>query len=338
MKILKRTLSLVLALALTLTLFAGCGKNSGSDTANQITVDGKTINVPYALIVNGNKVSMDLFRYFYLTMKTNYDGGDETVWDDEELTSQLLEATESYVVSYAIIEALCDEYGITLTEDQQAEADSYKEQFKTMYSDEDGKFDKDAYNEYLESMYLTEGLYERLLKLEYLSENLQHHLYPVEYKDEEVEAKKQDVADNYLKAKHILVEDEATANEVLNKIAEGASFDDLISEYNTDAGMESNPDGYIFTEGDMVDAFYEAATALSVGEISGIVPTDYGYHIIMRVELTDEDVASTAEDLIADAKDSESSEEFTAFLEEQIDSAKIEYSKYYDKFSPKTIK
>ena len=47
--------------------------------------------------------------------------------------------------------------------------------------------------------------------------------------------------------------------------------------------MHDNPDGYLFTYGKMVPEFEEASFALKVGETSGIVETDYGYHIITRI-------------------------------------------------------
>ena len=86
----------------------------------------------------------------------------------------------------------------------------------------------------------------------------------------------------YVQAKHILVEDEKLANELYEKAVGGADFDALIEEYNTDPGMKQNPDGYVFTKGQMVEPFEKAAFELGYGEISKPVKTDFGYHIIKR--------------------------------------------------------
>ena len=58
-----------------------------------------------------------------------------------------------------------------------------------------------------------------------------------------------------------------------------------MQEYSDDAGKDSNPDGYIFTEGDMITPFYEAAMDLNEGEVSEVVKSSYGYHIILRQPL-----------------------------------------------------
>ena len=58
-----------------------------------------------------------------------------------------------------------------------------------------------------------------------------------------------------------------------------------MNEYSEDPGLSGNPDGYIFTEGEMIDEFYQGAAALEEGEVSGLVKSDYGYHIIKREPL-----------------------------------------------------
>ncbi len=91
--------------------------------------------------------------------------------------------------------------------------------------------------------------------------------------------------DNYIRAKHILVDDEETANAVLAKVAAGYDFDELVAEYGKDPGMEVNKDGYVFTYGEMVKEFEDAAFALEAGSVSLPVKSDFGYHIIKREAL-----------------------------------------------------
>ena len=94
-------------------------------------------------------------------------------------------------------------------------------------------------------------------------------------------------------AKHILIvgdyfdtdeELEAFAAELLERAVGGEDFDMLVSEYGQDPGMVQNPEGYTFVSGVMVPEFDEATRALEIGEISGLVRSAFGIHIIKRVE------------------------------------------------------
>ena len=87
-----------------------------------------------------------------------------------------------------------------------------------------------------------------------------------------------------VKAKHILVEDEKTANEVIEKLNNGGNFDELAKDYTKDSSVEL---GY-FTEDIMVPEFTQAAFALKKGEYTKApVKTQFGYHIIFAEDFRD---------------------------------------------------
>jgi foldase protein PrsA len=88
-----------------------------------------------------------------------------------------------------------------------------------------------------------------------------------------------------VKASHILVEDEAVAKEINQKLADGADFAELAKEYSTDEGSkESGGELGFFPRGTMVTEFEDVAFALPVNQISEPVKSEYGYHIIMVEE------------------------------------------------------
>lgn len=109
-------------------------------------------------------------------------------------------------------------------------------------------------------------------------------------------------------AKHILVDDIETANAVLDGMKATPTLDQfnaLLSVFGTDPGMSSNPQGYLFGEGEMVEEFEAATKALPIGSYTREpVQSQFGYHIIWRLDPT------THPDLI---------EEYRVYsLEEQI--------------------
>lgn len=97
------------------------------------------------------------------------------------------------------------------------------------------------------------------------------------------EYKKSFKAEKEIKAKHILVDSEAKAKEVIKKLKDGQKFDKLAKEYS----KEPADLGY-FTKEVMVPEFANAAFDLSKGKYSQTpVKTQFGYHVILVEDIRD---------------------------------------------------
>jgi NIMA-interacting peptidyl-prolyl cis-trans isomerase 1 len=129
---------------------------------------------------------------------------------------------------------------------------------------------------------------------------------PARFAKEEAELKRQ--ADEIIRepksigAKHILVmhkdserkppnvtrtreEAKARAEEALNAVRGGAKFDEMVIKYSDEPGSdESFGSVGIFEKKVMVKAFADAAFKLEVGQVSEIVETPFGFHIIQRTQ------------------------------------------------------
>ena len=67
-------------------------------------------------------------------------------------------------------------------------------------------------------------------------------------------------------------------------------FFEYMKEYSEDPGKDSFPNGYCFTEGTMVEEYTDTTRELKNYEVSDVVESDFGYHIIMRLPTVSSDV------------------------------------------------
>lgn len=84
-----------------------------------------------------------------------------------------------------------------------------------------------------------------------------------------------------VRARHILVETEEEAKKALERVKKGEDFAKVATELSKDpgSGKDGGDLGY-FTKDRMVKEFGDVAFALKPGEISGVVKSQFGYHII----------------------------------------------------------
>ncbi|MGG0286949.1 peptidylprolyl isomerase [Peribacillus butanolivorans] len=132
------------------------------------------------------------------------------------------------------------------------------------------------------SGYKSEDDLKRALKIGMLQEKAA--IADITVKEAEVKKAYEDYKPQ-IKARHILVKDKKTADEVKAKLDKGEDFAKLAKEYSTDTGTKDKGGelGW-FGKGEMVPAFEEAAYKMKKDEISAPIKSDYGYHIIQLLD------------------------------------------------------
>ena len=308
--------------------------------------------------LNGNGASADLIAYrigydvSYLDSYMQYYTGSSLDWDytlsdGTNITDYIKSNVYSSVKQHLVLENLANKYGVTLTEGQEsAMADSDQ-----TYIDQYGS--EEAFEEEIAKLGMRRETYDRVARSNYLYQNL-YQLYNTE--GSALYASDEDLAvyaadQNYITADHILLstkdlttgealtdeqkaEKKALAEEIKQKLdaCEGdideltALFQELADQYSEDPGRETYPTGYTFTTGSMVQEFEDAAYALSEGEVSEVVESSFGYHILLRLPLD----KSAAADEVRE-------EYFTNFIAEQVDAATMVTSADYDKLDPQAL-
>ena len=83
-----------------------------------------------------------------------------------------------------------------------------------------------------------------------------------------------------IRASHILVKTEKEAKDILAQLKSGGNFEELAKKNSADSSAAKGGDLGWFGKGNMVPAFEKAALALKEGQISDVVKSDFGFHII----------------------------------------------------------
>lgn len=135
----------------------------------------------------------------------------------------------------------------------------------------------DNYNQFLDSIKISAGITEKTLR-----EIVEMSVLRRKVMEEVTSAIERTQEQIWIR--HILVENEETAKEVSDKLADGQDFVSLAAEYSKDdINKDSGGDLGWFPRGMMVSPFEEAAFSLEVGEISDLVETDFGWHILQSL-------------------------------------------------------
>ena len=235
------------------------------------------------MTVDHYAIDSEIYRYYYRSMLDEYA-------DEATAKAEAVEQLRSHVAVIRFAEA----YRVSLTQDELDDIDAQFESFK-------GR--NDNYKQLLQEQHLTEDSYLALCRHDALREKLMAHLRQEAFAVN-AEQMKAIVADEFICARHIFFDASVdgaaqAAQQAAERLGQGADFDALFTEY---MGQDYSEEPYLFGKGYMVEEFDAAARALAVGQISGVVKTAYGYHIIQRLPLDDayitEHLASITEEYV----------------------------------------
>ena len=264
--------------------------------------------------VDGAPVPADLYFYFLCYESADIDAmlqyyiGGSIEWDMELTEGQTIrdiakQGALALTQQQLGLEAMAKQYGVTLSDSELDDLAAVREQTVEAVGGEE------AYLAEIGKMGLREETYDRLISSNYLYNSL-GILYDTQgsalYADTAA-LMRYAAEQGYIAADHILIKtvddqmqplDEETiaaqkalAEDILSQLQAGdgsyMAFAALADEYSEDPGRFSNPTGYTFTTGEMVEEFDTAARALAENTMSGIVESAYGYHIIYRLPLSE---------------------------------------------------
>lgn len=318
----KRITSLFLALILCLSLFVGCDKQDEQvQEENPAAIDLAVSFSKYSpdtvvMTVDGRDVTWSEFYYMVAgsVSKLQYYVGD--LYWEREIDEGI--SYDEYVIEMAVA-SICQthaitkkaaELGITLSDEDIALIEQTEENVRLQNCGENAT-DEDYRTFLLEKVFLTEDVYRFINEGSVLYEKLFFEVVGEGgEKITDAEIAEYVASVPYVTAKHILLmtvdpdtgealsaqeaaQAKETAQQLLtqlqvikNRDELVTTFDELMNEYTQDEGSQVFPEGYTFTTGEMYPVFEEAAFALEEYEISGIVESQAGYHILMRMPTT----------------------------------------------------
>ena len=299
-KLVQRAAALVVMVAVTM------GATVWGVSSTTIHYKNIQSDAPVVMTVNGGEIRADeyagmMYNYmeYYNSMYASF--GLTDVWSNEELAPAMAEMVQSsaqnQVVSTRVVMQHFNEAGLSLSYAQQK---ALEQQLQSTMDQVGGE---ETYNYMLGTMGFTPDLYSNMSYSSACYQALNDYYYgdngvnkPT---DEELIAQFEQTYPDAIAAEHILIsltdpetgetrtadEAKALAQDVLDRLNAGENFEDVMNEVSEDPGLTSYPNGYVFTEGQMLEPFYEAAKALGEDEVSGLVETTAGYHIIKRLPL-----------------------------------------------------
>jgi foldase protein PrsA len=273
----------VMAVVMAATLFTGCAGINKENVGNTKIVLTTGLGKDEVFRIESESCRLPEIMVYLTNTKNQYeDSFGSKIWDvgtgDETITENVKETVLARVARIKSLILMAEEYGISLDEDEQELAsiagetyyNSLNDTEKTLLGISQAQITQ-MYSEYA----LAEKVYEYLIADinpeisddEARTITVQHILIKTYSLNEDGE--KVPYSEN---AKKEALE---KAKEVLEKARNGEDFTSLISQYSEDTNAS-----YTFGKGTMDTAFEEASFNLGTDEISDIVESEHGYHII----------------------------------------------------------
>jgi foldase protein PrsA len=132
------------------------------------------------------------------------------------------------------------------------------------------------------------------------------------------------------RAAHILfdADDRETAEQVLQQVRDGGDFEALARQYSTDPGSAEQGGDLGWPSTPYVAEFQEALDGLEVGEVSDLVESVFGWHIITVLEEREETMKSledAREEIVLILEQQRQADAYQEYIEELRAEAEIEY-------------
>ncbi len=252
-----KTIMLVVIVIFAASMFYGIGMSRSQD-------GGGTKRIKGLAKVNGREINVYQYREF-LNRITRQLGSDISAQEFAFVESQALQQTIDFTI---LLQQAKKKVRISGKELDLAVNNVMAK----------GKFSsKKDLERSLKSLGMSMGKFKEMLKNELLVAKFMRKM------QEEITVSPDDLRE--IKARHILVSTEADANKMIAKLKKGERISKLAKKYSIDPGSKDKGGdlGY-FTTGMMVEPFEKAAFKLKIGEVSGVVKSPFGYHVI---EVTD---------------------------------------------------
>ena len=302
------------------------------------------------LTVNGDAVAADEYSGYMLYNMQYYASmyaqmGLTDLWSNKDMAKSLgasmPEAAEQQAIYARVVMQKFNELGLKLSYNEQKEMASVRRNSIANTT-------KDAYLNQIAQFGFSDQTYQNFMYISQCYQALNDYYFGENGvntpSDEDIQKYYED---NYITAKHILIttvdpasgetkrtdeEAKKEAQSILDRINAGEDFDTLMNQYSEDTGLSNNPNGYTFTEGQMVTEFYDGAKALAEDEVSELVKSNYGYHISKRVKLDDSQLDNFKSDIVSAISGS-----MDELLKQWIDEAQVETTDLYSSITYENV-